>query len=328
MAVSYTTTSDIEAGTQEYYNRLLLERAIPYLPHALFGQKRPVPMNDGDTAKFRKYDSLSVATAPLTEGVTPTGDTASKTDITSAIYTYGNFIYVTDKVEYTNQDKVLNELTTVISENAGESIDTIYRDILAAGTSVRYQSDVAGRSSVANVLSTTDVNKAIRDLKENDAKYFTKMVAASTNVSTEGIRPAFWSIIHPHTTYDIDSNLTSIEEYASTSPIHESEVGAYKNVRFIESTNAKVFTGGSTSGSGDEMPDGTSPYDVYGTLVFAKNAYGVIDLSSKAMETIFKTKDQVGGPLNQRSSIGWKAYTTLKILNENWMIRIEHLASE
>jgi N4-gp56 family major capsid protein len=66
--------------------------------------------------------------------------------------------------------------------------------------------------------------------------------------------------------------------------------------------------------------------DVYATLIFGANAYGVCPLAGNAMENIIKPLGSSGSadPLNQRATSGWKAITTTKILNDAWMIRIEH----
>ena len=144
------------------------------------------------------------------------------------------------------------------------------------------------------------------------------MIEGTAKIGTSPIRPAFFAIIHPEATAIIE-NLTgfkSVESYAAQNKTYPTEVGAYKNLRFIETTNAKLFAGA-----------GASAKDVYAMLVFAKDAYGVIPMrGSKNIETYVKPVGSSGtsDPLNQRGTVGWKAYTTAKILNESWMIRYEH----
>ena len=71
--------------------------------------------------------------------------------------------------------------------------------------------------------------------------------------------------------------------------------------------------------------------DVHATLVFGKDAYGVIDLEGRgAMQTIVKPHGSAGAddPLNQRATVGAKlpAYAAV-ILNDLWLLRIEHAVS-
>lgn len=76
--------------------------------------------------------------------------------------------------------------------------------------------------------------------------------------------------------------------------------------------------------------DGTDAgIPVHQTLVFGKDAYGTIHISNRNVETIVKGIGQSGfDPLNQRGTVGGKvsAYAA-KILNEDWITRIEHAVS-
>ena len=47
----------------------------------------------------------------------------------------------------------------------------------------------------------------------------------------------------------------------------------------------------------------------YATYFFGKDAFGIIDPDGGALEMIVKDKSQVGGPLNQFSTIGYKFET-------------------
>ena len=65
--------------------------------------------------------------------------------------------------------------------------------------------------------------------------------------------------------------------------------------------------------------------DVYSTLVLGQNAYGVTSVEGGGLEHIIKQKDSGGttDPLDQRSTVGWKATKTAKRLVEQYMVRIE-----
>lgn len=67
---------------------------------------------------------------------------------------------------------------------------------------------------------------------------------------------------------------------------------------------------------------------VYSTLVLGANAYGVTDPKS-TIESITKALGSAGtaDPLNQRSSMGWKAYHLAKILVDMYMVRIETIST-
>lgn len=94
----------------------------------------------------------------------------------------------------------------------------------------------------------------------------------------------------------------------------EGEIGSYGEVRFIESTNAKVFSG-----------EGAAGIDVYATLIFGSDAYGISRISDEAMKNIVKPLGSAGtaDPLDQRATSGWKATFVAKILNNDFLVRLE-----
>ena len=108
------TVSTIPHAVNNYYSRMLLERATPLLVHNRWGQVKDIPMGNTNTIKFRKYGSLAAATTPLTEGVTPAGSSLSVTDVTATIAQYGDFVTITDFLKYTSLDPVLMEAAEVL----------------------------------------------------------------------------------------------------------------------------------------------------------------------------------------------------------------------
>jgi N4-gp56 family major capsid protein len=322
-----TTITQIPAAVQTFYDKILLVRALPEQVHDLFGQVRSIKMNSGNQIKFRRYNSLTVATAELTEGVTPTPVAQTKTDITATLAQYGNLVQVTDMVEWTNQDPVITETATLLGENAGQSLDIVYRDVLAAGTSVRLAAGVAARTNVDSIFAATDLDIIIRALEKNNAKHFTKMVLAENRYGSSPIRAAYWGILHPDTHYDAQNSVTDwipVHEYSSQQETKAQEIGSYKNIRFVMSTQSKIFAdSGAAVGSGFNSTSAVLN-DVYATLIFAKNAYGIVPLSGKSLEMISKPRGSGTDYLDQYSTHGWKSTTTITILDDTFMYRYEH----
>lgn len=321
-----TTTTQIPAEVSNFYDRTLLFRATPLLVHTRWAQVRDIPRNAGTKViKFRRYGNLAGATTPLTEGTTPAGSQLSVTDITATVLQYGDFVTITDVLSYTSQDPVLMEASEILGDQAGDTLDILTRDILSAGTNVYYggsgntqTSDVASGDNITAVL----IKKAVRLLKNNKARRMTKMVNATTGYGTTPLNASFIGIVHPNTTYDlkglVSDGWTSVEKYASTAGVMEGEVGKLDEVRFVETTNAKVFAGA-----------GTSNVDVYGTLIFGADAYGTTRISGEALKNIVKPLGSAGtaDPLDQRATSGWKATFIAKILNEAFIVRLEHTVS-
>lgn len=315
-----TTTSNVPAEVNNFYDRLLLERAVPAFVHNRWGQMRDIPRNAGTKViKFRRYGNLSAATTALTEGITPTADQLSTTEITSTVAQYGAYVTVTDVLDFTSQDPVLVEATELQGDQMGDTMDQLTRDVLVAGTSVSYGGNATSRATVdsSDKIDATALRTAVKTLKTNDAKRITQMVNAGVNISTQPVDRAFIAIVHPATTYDLRSvsGFLPVEQYSSQAGVLPNEVGSYEEIRFIETTNAKIFTG---AGSGS--------IDVYATLILGMNAYGISRISGESVKTYRKPFGSGGSldPLDQRATVGWKATHVATILNDNFMTRIEH----
>ncbi len=322
-----TTRTQIPAEVNNFYDRTLLERAMPLLTHLKWAQVRDIPKNAGTkTIKFRRYGNLSAATTPLQEGVTPSGSQLSVTDITAIVAQYGDYVTVSDVLTWESEDAVLMEAAEIMGDQAGDTLDQLCRDILNAGTGVIYSGSGNTQTSHVNtgdVISLANLDTAIANLKANNAKKITRQVNASTGYNTSPIKAAFISIVHPKIAVKIRSlaiaaNMwTPVEKYASQAGVIEGEIGSYDEIRFVETNNAKIKVGA-----------GESSNDVYCTLVMGANAYGITRISGEALKNIVKPLGSAGSadPLDQRATSGWKATFVAKILNENFIQRIESAA--
>ena len=318
----------IQPAIQTFYDRNLLDRAIPADIHGRFGQVRPIKTKSGNQIKFRRYEALAANTTALVEGVTPAGSSVTITDATATLAQYGDYLILTDMVDLTNQDPVLTEFGMILGEQAGYSIDAIRRDVLVAGTNVIYTNGVA-RNTLNTVLTSVALRTAIRFLGRQNAKMQTPMIYAGTGEGTGSVRAAYIGLVHPDTEAQLESivGYQPVNEYSSAMKAEPDEVGAFRNIRFFKSTNCKVFTAaGAAVGTDGMISAAAVNNDVYATLIIAANAYGVCDLGGNAMTNIIKQVGSGGASdaLNQRGSTAWKAITTTKILNETWITRIEH----
>lgn len=232
-----------------------------------------------------------------------------------------DYVTLTDKLVLTTVDPVLSETAGLLAEQAAETLDELTREILAAGTTIQYASSATTTATVTSAMKITlaEVQEAVRTLKVNKAKKLTSIASASNGFGTSAIPAAYIGICHPNTTYDLKNipGWIPVKDYGQKVAM-EGEVGTLDEVRFIETTNAKVFSG-----------DGSGGIDVYGTIILGADAYGISRISGAAMENIIKPLGSAGSadPLNQRQTSGWKATFVAKILNQAFMIRIEHAVS-
>lgn len=315
-----TTRTEIPAEVAAFYDRNLLDRALPALVHTRFAQVRDIPAGGGtDTIKFRRYGALTAQTTALSEGVTPAGKQLSVTDVTATVLYYGDYVTLTDKLITETYDPILTETTDVLGEQAGDSLDQLMRNVMAATTTIQYASTATQNSEVSAAMKLTraEVKEAVRTLQTNNAKPVTSMVDASTGYNTVPINRAFIGIISEDTLFDLDdaAGWIPVEKYSNKSDVMQDEVGSLAGVRFVMSTNAKVFSGVGVSG-----------VDVHGTLIFGRNCVAMTRISSLTLQNIIKPLGSAGtgDPLNQRSTSGWKLTFVGKILQVLHIVCVRH----
>ncbi len=308
--INATTSESLSSEMKTFYDKTLITLASPYLVHDQFGQKRDIPKNGGKIIEFRKFSSLAKTLTPLTEGVTPTGKQLNVSTVTATVEQYGDFIEQTDLLELTSVDNTIVEATKLLAAQAGLTMDTIVRNEIIGGTNVMYcpkvvdgvETTVISRSGIDKtaLLRVKDVFKAAARLKAMNAPK---------------IDGYYVGIIHPYVAYDLmqeaGNQWIDVQKYTTPENMLKGEIGCIGGVRFVESTEAKIWLAGQNSCA------------VFATLILGADAYGVTSVEGGGIEHIVKQKGYGNDPLNQRSSIGWKGLKTAKRLVEQYMIRIE-----
>ena len=272
--------------------------------------------------EWRKWNTLEDAGA-LTEGVIPTGQKFGQSAVTQAITQYGTYVSVSDQLELHAIDDVILGAAEELGASAGTTQDKLVRNVAAAGTNVQYCDKVgtngahtavtsrAGLDTTAK-LTPDEVNKAVTLLKK---------------LKAPKIDGKYIAIIHPSVAYDLRSSEAWIEahKYAGLTELFTGEIGELHGVRFIETTEAKIFNGeGCPVKTEADTSKGTPAvyYSVYATLFLGKDAYGMIDPEGGNLEMIIKDKGQsadrstssrrwaISSPVRRRSCmrIAWCAW--------------------
>lgn len=302
---------DLAGEMKTYYSDYLIDMAEPELVHDQFGQKHAIPVNGGKTIEFRKYDPLPKALTPLTEGVTPDGQKLSMGVVTATVKQYGGFIELSDMLILTAVDNNLVEATKLLGSQAGRTLDTITREVLNGGTNVQYaEGQVTSRAALVGGDADPDKNHYLTVDAVRKAVRFLKVMNAPR------INGSYVGIIHPDVSYDLmsDPKWVNVKTYADPEGIYAGEIGRIEGVRFVETSEAKVFTGAGAGGR-----------DVYSTLILGADAYGVTEITNGGLQHIIKQLGSAGtsDPLDQRATAGWKATKVAERLVEAYMVRVE-----
>lgn len=321
-----TTYGDISPRTAAFASRELLKRGTPYLLLEKFGQGKPLPSKSTKTQTWRRYEALDNTPSTLQEGVTPSANSLTYTDVTATLDQYGDRIMLTDVVLDTHEDPVLNEAVDILSEQAAQMIEKVRFNVVKAGSNVYYANGTQ-RSDVNSVLTLPVQRRITRGLKAQNARVITKMIGASPDYATMPVAPSFIAIAHSDVENDIRDmqGFVPVEQYGSMTP-YESEIGKVENVRYLCSPIYEPWAdaGGLAATNSTLSTTGTNS-DVYPVLYIAADAYGIVPLKGKEAITpmVVNPKPSDSDPLAQRGHASWKTYQTAAILNDFWMARCE-----
>lgn len=310
-----TSASGMSAEMKTFYEKRLIDQAEPALVHDQFGDPYPIPANGGKNIEFRKYDSLPKATTPLTEGVTPDGQTMNVSTVTAEVKQYGGWVPITDTLQLTAIDNNILQATKIIASQAGRTLDTIVRDVLAGGTNVIYAPKIGEGGAETPVTSRATLDATCQLTSDLIARAATQLKA----MNADPIGTSFVGIIHPYVTYELrrDPDWIDVHKYAQPDEIYNGEIGTLHGVRFVETSEAKIW-------KGTGCPAGLA---VFSTLILGAHAYGSTEIEGGGLEHIVKQLGYGDDPLNQRASVGWKAHKTAERLVEQYMVRIESVSS-
>ena len=318
----FDSVNTMNGELKTFYDTELLENARIEMYYAQFAKKQKLPANHGKTIEWRKWNTFAKADK-LQEGVIPTGQKFGMSSKTGSIDQYGTYAAITDQLELHAYDDVILGATEEMGASAAETQETLIRDGLLVNTNVLYCDNITlATGEVASTPTSPSLMEAsstVMSLLTPDmvAKAVTKM--KKDKVKT--INGKFYAVIHPSVAYDLRKSKEWIEahKYAATSEIFNGEIGELHGCRFIENTFAPILGGEYKNKAGTVT---------YATYFFGHEAFGIIDPEGGALEMIAKDKSQVGGPLNQYSTIGYKFETNgVTILYTERVLRVMSCSS-
>ena len=317
----FDSANTLSTTMKTFYDTQLLENARPELVHAQLAGRQALPRNHGKTVEWRKWNTLPDA-EELTEGVIPTGQKMGQTSVNGALKQIGLYVTVSDQLELHALDDVILGATEELGASAGTSIDKRVRDAAVTGSNVQYCDKVATGGAHTEVTSRSGLDLTAK-LTPDEVN---KAVTALKKMKAPKIDGKYVAIIHPSVSYDLRSSDAWVEahKYADVTPLFSGEIGELHGVRFVETTEAKIFNNSTCpvkTAAADSKP--ATYYSVYATLFLGKDAYKMIDPEGGNLEMIIKNKGQIGGPLDQFSTVGYKAEMAAKLLYEDRMVRVE-----
>lgn len=307
MATTLTSTS----GFSDLVTQLVSARAEEELRaravHAMPGLYVPARFVKGtNTLRYARYADLAPSTTTLTEGTAPTDDALT---ISSEFFTaaqYGATVAISDLANIDSPHDLISIAAERIAYKAVRSMDNLVRDNIHSNV---LTSSVYGATASAT-LTQNAANSAVAAAGVLNGSFVKQMVtrlkAANVPQFADG---TYRCIIHPAQEYDLVSD-TSVNgwiesrKYVDNTELLTGEIGQFAGVRFIVSSDAKVYaTAGASAGN------------VYNALFLGPDAYAIGD--SQTLQSYFVAP---GGdhsdPLAQKALVGYKMRFGTLLLDE------------
>ena len=201
-----------------------------------------LPVGGGKTVEWRKFGAFDKALTPLTEGVTPDGSGISVSYITKELAQYGDYTTVSDMLDLTAIDDVVLEITDRHGANMGLTLDTVTRNEIQQGRQVIYAPRQESDGKKTEVVSRYALDGSCKITSELVAKAATQL----KKMNAPTFEGKYVCILHPSVAFDLrqDEAWIAAHQYAAATELFSGEIGELHGVRFVETTEAKIYRGG------------------------------------------------------------------------------------
>jgi N4-gp56 family major capsid protein len=247
--------------------------------------------------------------------------------VTVTLQQYGILFKYSSKVEQLYEDDIPGEMVKLTGETLAEVMELVRYGVLKAGSTVVYANGTS-RAAVNTAISLNAIRKAARTLESNRCRRVTSRLAPGVNFGTRAVQPAYVVFCHTDAVADVRNlpGFTRVEEYGSFKPIHDREIGACEDFRFISSPLLISFAAAGSGTLNGMLSVGAGNVDVYPFLVIGEDAWGQVALKGmQAIKPVVLKASQTNhaNPLGQFGYVGASTWFASVRLNDAWMARIE-----
>jgi len=316
MAVQTTASGGLSGQYQKFFNPQLLDHAIDELTLNQFALKADFPKNKG--AKIMTFVRQDVGLASnvntLTEATVPTTyrDT-TLTFIDATLVQYYELGRYSDLLQWTEIYNILKIQNQQFGEDAGLKADDISLTAIVpnvTGSSKRY----SGGATTWPALAALPTNAAGALTAQDALDAFTQLA----DQKSPKIKGEYVMVISPRTQRDLmnDSKWILPGQYGTNDNLFKAEAGSLYGVRFVRTTNAWFEDGAAGAENTRVTTHGTK--DIYANIALGRSAFGAPIMGGQSPfnpSIVVINKPDHSNPLNQYTTMGWKAYWASVLLN-------------
>lgn len=278
------------------YSKDIMFQAQPVLRFDQFAKvKTDLSATPGKEITFFRYDNLT-AGGILTEGVALSTQALAGSQVSIAVYEYGNAVAVSNMLLVTAFTDVMADTAKLLGQDYAKVIDGLARDTLENGVGSTVFAD--DQSSVDEVgsddyLSLEEIKDAVEVLATNNA---------------QKINNDHWAcFVHPHQSRRLrdDPDWVTVGKL-DPQRMYNGEIGRIDDVVFIETTQVSI----------DENSAAT-PIDIYTAIMIGDNAFG------KAVALPVEMRDNGVVDFGRERDLAWYSILGYGVLNEDNIVAIK-----
>jgi len=323
----------------------MLKHVEPIQVLGKFGDQKEQPLNKTDTVVFRRLKpfnatasevpDITAANFVTSEGVTPTANTISYTDVTCVLSQYAVLFKFSSKAQLLYEDDIPDDMAKLTGETMAEVAELVAYGQIKAGSSVIYANGTT-RAGLNTAISLNKLRLAARTLESNRGKKVTSSIKSGPDFGVSSVEAAYLVFIHTDISSDVRdlSGFTKRVDYGTAiKPVHDREIGAVEEFRFITSPLFAPYLAAGDTDDSTMVSAGSANNDVFPSVVMAESAWGHLSLKGHGYSGVSPTiiPSNVKNHANPSGMFGFVGadfwYNAVR-LNENFMVRVESCATE
>jgi N4-gp56 family major capsid protein len=306
-----TNPADVANRLQTYFSRKLLDPIENTLVLDQFAQTEDLPANmAAKTIRFFRRRQAGANANPLTEGVA----IAAYAEVASGyvdctLSQRGEAAKLSDILQWTDIFNWLNQNVDTLVEDAALDFDTITRNAIVTGLN-NSNGNYERFSGVQNTGNSAADFTSLAGLSPAAGASFSRnaALACATQLMSHKVprmNGGYVGVLPPQVMHDVRKDPTWIlsAQYGKQETLYKHEVITLDGIRYVEGTNPFV-----------ESVYGTynSAGSIFTTMIIGRGAYGTPKLTKTTSpmkpQIIINNKPDKSDPLNQFTTLGWKAY--------------------
>lgn len=283
-------SSQYGAAVHRQLSKDVLPLTIRYMVAYQFAEKRTLDKKSGITWTATRFNRLPLPTAPLSEGVPPSGQTLTISQVTGVALQWGDKVTLTDVAVTTTMFDLIQQSKRLLAMQIAETRERNIFQTLLGGVQVNYVNSRGSRALIqsSDYMDPATLARTYANLEDLGAPFFngqtapnqTRDIEHGAKASERGPMKAdhYVAICSSFVEQDLRNNSTisTAWSYSDVTRLYINEVGYWAGIHFTKSNMLPRWTGvaavNGTPGTSGSLASGTYYVQVTGTD--ANNQFG------------------------------------------------------